>query len=139
MIQYTLKCDAGHQVESWFQSAAAFDTLHSAGHLACAVCGSADVGKAIMAPRVSTARDKPAALSRPVSDVEKKLSAMRKHVEENAEYVGSKFAAEARSMYLGTTPERAVYGEANGADVKSLIEDGIPVMPLPFVPKIKAN
>lgn len=141
MIQFTLKCENEHVFDSWFQSAAAFDALKGAGHLSCTVCGSSDVGKAIMAPRVSTtaaaAPEKP--LQTPQTEQEKALSAMRRHVEQNADYVGSKFAEEARSMYLGTTPERAIYGEANGAEAKALIEDGVPVAPLPFLPNRKAN
>lgn len=141
MIQYTLKCSAGHQFESWFQSASAFEALEKAGHLACALCGGVDVQKAIMAPNVAITRDAsaPTSLSKPASDGEKKLAEMRKHIEENADYVGSGFAKEARDMFLGETPERAVYGEANGAEAKALIEDGIPVVPLPFLPNRKAN
>ena len=141
MIQYALKCDKGHQFESWFQSASAFDALAKSGHLNCALCGSADVAKAVMSPRVSsnTAAPSATALSTPQSEAEKAISAMRKHVEENADYVGGSFAEEARSMYLGATPERAIYGEANGAEAKALIEDGVPVAPLPFLPNRKAN
>ena len=141
MIQYALKCEHGHQFDSWFKSASAFEALEAAGHLSCAVCGSATVSKAIMAPRVSTAdnaSDK-AALTQPQSEAERAMSELRKHVEANADYVGRNFADEARSMYLGTTPERAIYGEANGAEAKALIEDGVPVAPLPFVPNRKAN
>jgi hypothetical protein len=64
---------------------------------------------------------------------------MRKQVEENSEYVGTNFATEARSMHLGDAPERAIFGEAKPEEAKSLIEDGIPVAPLPFVPKRKSN
>ncbi|WP_299631748.1 DUF1178 family protein [uncultured Roseobacter sp.] len=141
MIQYALKCDKEHAFDSWFQSAAAFDALKSGGHLSCAVCGSSDVSKAIMAPRVATVSeekaDKP--LQKVETDQEKALTELRRHVEENADYVGPRFAEEARSMYLGTTPERAIYGEANGAEAKALIEDGVPVAPLPFLPNRKAN
>jgi hypothetical protein len=42
-------------------------------------------------------------------------------------------------MHLGDVPERAIWGEANGPEAKSLIEDGVPVMPLPFIPTRKAN
>jgi hypothetical protein len=94
-----------------------------------------------MAPRVSTAvakRDE-TSIAKPRSEAEAALAKLRKHVEENADYVGDKFADEARSMYLGATPERAIYGEANGAQAKALIEDGIPVAPLPFIPNRKAN
>lgn len=141
MIQYALKCEDGHSFDSWFQSASAFETLQNSGHLSCAICGSSSVKKAIMAPRVAT-NDGPTtetALTKPKSDAERALSDLRKHVEENADYVGGNFAKEARSMYLGATPERAIYGEANGAEAKALIEDGIPVAPLPFLPNRKAN
>lgn len=138
MIQYDLKCDKGHRFSSWFQSAAAFDVLSEAGHLTCAVCGSSNVEKALMAPRVAdkSAETKPQLTP---SAPEEALAKLRRHVEENADYVGNRFAEEARSMYLGATPERAIYGEANGAEAKALIEDGVPVAPLPFVPKNKAN
>lgn len=144
MISYTLICDDEHRFDSWFKSASAFDALEKAGHLSCAVCGSSKVKKAIMAPRVSNTNKDVAeipdrALSSPQSDAEKAMNALRKHVQENADYVGGSFAEEARSMYLGTTPERAIYGEANQAEAKALIEDGVPVAPLPFVPSRKSN
>ncbi|WP_298843006.1 DUF1178 family protein [uncultured Roseobacter sp.] len=140
MISYTLKCDNDHRFDSWFQSAEAFDRLVGAGHLTCAECGSASVSKAMMAPRVSTSEvTEVQSLQTPASDTERKLAELRRHVEENADYVGGKFAEEARSMYLGATPERAIYGEANGEEAKKLIEDGIPVAPLPFLPGRKAN
>ncbi|WP_300031903.1 DUF1178 family protein [uncultured Roseobacter sp.] len=140
MISYTLKCDNGHRFDSWFQSADAFEKLVSSGHLSCAECGSAAVSKAIMAPRVATSDvAEPRSLQTPQTEAEQKLAELRRHVEENADYVGGKFAEEARSMYLGATPERAIYGEANGEDARKLIEDGIPVAPLPFLPGRKAN
>ena len=141
MINYTLKCSEGHQFDSWFKSASAFDALLKSGHVTCAICGSPNVSKAVMAPRVSTANNKEenASLTVPQTEQEKALAALRKHVEENADYVGTNFAEEARSMYLGATPERAIYGEANGAEAKALIEDGVPVAPLPFKPNRKAN
>ncbi|CAN0604708.1 unnamed protein product, partial [Ectocarpus sp. 12 AP-2014] len=116
MIQYTLKCDQGHHTESWFQSAAAYDALEKAGHLSCGTCGSADVSKALMAPRVSTASDEAAPtapmLQNPTDDIQKALGALREQVESNADYVGDKFASEARAMHLGEKPERSIYGEA---------------------------
>lgn len=138
---YTLKCENGHRFDSWFKSAAAFETLQNAGHVSCAECGTAAVEKAIMAPRVSTngKDDKALSLSDKKTQQEQALSALRKHVEENADYVGTKFADEARSMYLGASPERAIYGEANADDARKLIEDGVPVAPLPFRPTRKAN
>lgn len=149
MIKYTLKCSDNHLFESWFASADAYETLTSAGHISCMVCGTKDVSKAIMAPSVSTARNKgasnvPAVAPSPAppalpAEMAKALSEMRKAVEENATYVGGNFAKEARSMYLGDAPERAIWGEANIQDAKALIEDGVPVAPLPFIPTRKAN
>ncbi|WP_370228171.1 DUF1178 family protein [Cognatishimia sp.] len=146
MIQYTLKCSKDHRFESWFQSAESFDKLKTAGMLSCAVCGDAHVEKAIMAPRVRPARSAAAPqkepetpLSAPASPAEQALVELKKQVEENSDYVGANFASEARSMHEGDTPERAIYGEAKIEEAKSLIEDGVPVVPLPFMPGRKSN
>lgn len=141
MIQYALKCENDHVFDSWFQSASAFEALERSGHLSCVICASAKVKKAVMAPRVATKdNEKPSVkLAEPKSEQEKAIAALRKQVEANADYVGPRFADEARSMFLGAAPERAIYGEANGAEAKALIEDGIPVAPLPFLPNRKAN
>lgn len=146
MIQYTLRCAQDHRFDSWFQSAAAFDKLHAAGMVACAVCGSADVAKDLMAPRVSSgatesgAREKPAQpLSDADSPAEQALRAMREEVEKNSDYVGRDFAREARAMHLGETPKRSIWGETRGDEARALIEDGVPVAPLPFRPTRKTN
>lgn len=152
MIKYALKCSNAHIFESWFASAAAYDTLKSAGHVACVICGVQDVEKAIMAPRVSTARSKTAApdtetpdaeksteIKAPSEETAKALADMRKHVEDNATYVGGNFAKEARDQHLGDVPDRPIWGQANAEEAKALIEDGVPVAPLPFIPTRKAN
>ncbi|SLN14032.1 hypothetical protein ROA7450_00242 [Roseovarius albus] len=150
MIQFTLKCDQDHRFDSWFQSAGAFDKLKAAGMVTCAVCGSGKVEKAIMAPRVQASRSKsavpsvdaptsvPAGMLEP-SAAEQALAKLKKQVEDNSEYVGMNFAREARDMHDGIAPERAIYGEAKPEEAKKLIEDGVPVAPLPFVPGRKAN
>ena len=158
MIRYALTCDRDHGFESWFQSAEAFDRLLATGHVVCAICGSARVVKSLMAPAVRPARRvatpgpsapaggeaeaaAPAAqpLSTPSGPVEEALAALRRAVEANSEYVGQDFAAEARAIHDGAAPERSIYGEARPEEAKRLIEDGIPVAPLPFLPGRKAN
>lgn len=160
MIQYSLKCSSckeGTRFDSWFQNAEAFEKLRSAGMVTCPSCGSSDVTKAIMAPRVRPSRSAaapqpeaeptPAAsapapapsLSEPANPAEQALAELKKKVEENSDYVGDKFAQEARAMHTGDAPERAIYGEANLEEAKSLIEDGVPVAPLPFRPGRKSN
>lgn len=169
MIQYSLKCTDGHSFDSWFQSAAAFDKLAAAGLVSCAVCGGAQVEKAIMAPRVRPGRKAvsavgepepqaaapaapaavpaaaaaapagPGMLSRPAGEVEQAIAELRKKVEANSDYVGGNFVQEARAMHLGEAPERAIHGEAKLEDARELIEEGVPVMPLPFRSGRKSN
>ena len=143
MIQYSLKCENDHSFDSWFASADAYDKLADNAMVSCAVCGSTKVSKAIMAPRVRTTKGKeaPVAPTLPTekSAAEQAMAKMRAQVEQNSEYVGTNFATEARSMHLGDAPERAIYGEAKPEEAKSLIEDGIPVTPLPFMPTRKSN
>lgn len=167
MIRYSLKCAEGHDYDSWFQSASAYDKLADAGLLSCAICGSPKVEKAIMAPRVRPGRkavssvgeaerpDQPngqvpqrqpqsaaqvgGALSAPSSELEKAIKALRKQVEKNSDYVGKDFVSEARAMHLGEVPARSIHGEARLDEAKSLIEEGVPVLPLPFGPARKTN
>ncbi|MEY4871547.1 MAG: hypothetical protein RLZZ563_877 [Pseudomonadota bacterium] len=142
MIRYSLKCAADHGFESWFQSGAAFDSLHAAGHVTCPVCGSSTVEKSLMAPMVRPTREDEAAkpsLGTPATELEQALAALRRQVEENSEYVGVNFVTEARRIHAGDAPERAIYGEARADEAKKLIEDGVPVAPLPFLPARKAN
>ncbi len=157
MIRYALKCSDGHGFESWFQSAEAYDKLRGAGLVACTHCGSTSVEKALMAPPVRASRKAasvPAgsmndtqpvtssgegALSAPRSEMEQAIAALKKQVEANSDYVGKNFAKEARDMYLGERPQRAIHGEARPEDARALIEEGVPVLPLPFLPNRKTN
>lgn len=145
MIRYHLKCAEGHEFDSWFQSASAFEALEARGLLSCSVCGSAKVEKALMAPRVGSKdsteepQEATTTLSGPTNKMEEALTALRKHVDENSTYVGEDFAREARAIHVGEAPERLIHGEASPEAAKSLIEDGVPVAPLPVLPKNRSN
>jgi hypothetical protein len=147
MIRYALKCAEGHRFDSWFQSAAAFDKLDSAGMIACAVCGSAEVKKDLMAPNVSAgeaAAETPAAaperpLSAPAHPAEQVLQRMRAFVEKHSENVGTNFATEARAIHAGDAPARPIHGQARPEEARRLVEEGLPVAPLPFDPEAKSN
>jgi len=135
MIRYSLRCDKGHTFDSWFGSSAAFDQLTASGLVACALCGDTSVEKDLMAPAIGGAPavaqpDRP--LSAPASPAEQALAEMRRRIEATAEDVGRDFAREARRIHQGAAPERAIIGEARPADARALIEDGIPVAPLPW-------
>lgn len=145
MIRYALSCPNGHSFDSWFQSAEAFDTLQSRGLISCVECGATDVRKSLMAPNVSVsdtpapapaARPKP---KKPDAPEAPDLAALKREVEANSDYVGTKFADEARRMHDGDAPSRSIYGEAKLEDAKALIDDGVPVAPLPFIPTRKTN
>ncbi len=140
MIKFTLRCSHAHEFESWFQSGSAFDALKARDMVACPVCGSTEVEKALMAPSVAKAAEKPpAAPPAKHDDMADKIRRLRAEVEARSDYVGTRFASEARAMYLGDIPDRAIYGEARPEEAKALIEDGVPVLPLPFVPRGKTN
>lgn len=147
MIRFALKCDEAHRFESWFQSSEAFDALLSRGMVTCPDCGSASVAKDLMAPKVRPARKAAAApqpATQPMTNAPdpELVSAIRKlksYVEKNSDYVGTEFAREARAMHEGEIPQRAIHGEVRPDEAKKLIEDGVPAMPLPFIPRQKTN
>ena len=145
MIRYALRCDNAHAFDSWFRSAAGFDQLVGAGQVACPDCGSNAVVKALMAPSVAgeagprVASIEVPALSTPANPREAALAELRKRVEEKSEYVGMNFVTEARAIHDGDAPERSIYGEARPDEARKLIEDGVPVAPLPFMPVGKVN
>jgi hypothetical protein len=157
VIQYALACHKGHTFESWFQNSAAYDKQAKRKLIACPVCGSAKVEKAIMAPRLArkdtstsialreeaasapadaaTPDTSPVAMISPQEhEFRKKLKELRDHLTANADNVGKKFPEEARKMHYGETEHRSIYGEASAEDAKELHEEGIAFHPLPVLP-----
>lgn len=136
MIRYTLQCPDGHRFESWFQNAAAYESLAAGGHLSCPDCGAVKVEKSLMAPPVRAARKAAAA---PPDTPETELARLKARIEAESDYVGTGFVKEARAIHDGEAPRRPIHGEARPAEAIRLIEDGIPVAPLPFIPTRKTN
>ena len=135
MIVFDLKClGAGHVFEGWFGSSADYESQRERGLVQCPLCGSAKVEKAAMAPRLNAKANKGDAASDPkaVKAMMAKLASVQKKMLEGSDYVGERFADEARAIHLGETDARAIHGKASRAESESLIEDGIPVSPLPF-------
>lgn len=134
MIKYALACEYGHAFEGWFGSSADFDDQAARGLLDCPVCGSKAVRKQIMAPAVGGTKAQGGGAGLPPEARQMMMEAMgkvRAHVEQNFDYVGDTFAREARDIHEGRSEERGIYGEASPAEVKALVEDGVPVAPLP--------
>lgn len=144
MIHYDLICDQGHAFDGWFANSAAYDEQAGRGLVTCTHCGSAKVEKQLMAPGIpvkSNRRD-PSPRKMVSGPVDPRLAQlmemvreMRKHVEENAEYVGDRFAEEARKIHYEEAELRGIYGEASPDEAKALIEEGIAVHPLPRLPE----
>lgn len=143
MIRYALRCDEGHDFDGWFRSSEAFETMRAARHVACTLCGSVTVEKSLMAPSVAASP-----VARPAEStgeslgenpVEIALQALRRQIEADSDYVGLKFADEARAIHEGRSPSRAIHGEARLEDARKLAEDGVPVAPLPFIPRQRIN
>lgn len=88
----------------------------------------------MMAPRVTMGQDR-APLSTETSPEETAIKQLREKVEAESDYVGSTFAQEARRMHDGESDARSIWGEATGGEARALVEDGIPVIPLPFGPR----
>lgn len=139
MIKFSLQCETGHGFDGWFRNNDDFDTQAKRGFLECPVCGTANVGKTLMAPAVSTGRKKDAiAVAAGMQMQAKMIEAMRamaREVKANADNVGDKFAEEARKIHYGETDPRGIYGKATKDEVESLADEGITFMPLPDLPE----
>ena len=134
MIRFSLHCDKDHEFEGWFRSNDDFDSQAEKGLVTCPSCGSSKVGKALMAPSVSTGWQKEK-IAIAMSEMAKEMKEMVKKVRENADYVGAEFAEQARKIHFGEAEARGIYGEATPEDVEALLEDGVDVMPLPVFPE----
>lgn len=155
MVRYSLRCAEGHAFESWFAGSAAYDTLRARGLVTCPECGSAEVGKSLMTPRVRPGREaavSPAPHKPPeskpapsggreiaVGRAERAMAELRAKIEATTDYVGPRFAAEARAMHEGEKDARPIWGETTREEARALAEDGVPALPLPFGPRAKSN
>jgi hypothetical protein len=136
VIKYNLICRHDHDFEAWFSSSSDYDFQREKRLVQCPHCGSAKVEKAIMAPNISTSRKKEAVASKQkeaMAMMNAAAQTIRKEIEEKCDYVGDKFADEARAMHYGEKEERAIYGEASGKDAKDLRDEGVGITPLPDV------
>ncbi len=134
MIRYALLCDNEHEFDGWFRSSAVFEEQVRAGEVACPVCGGREVRKALMAP--SLARSE---VGTPAETIRTMMMALRRHVEENCDYVGDAFAETARRIHFGEEEQRGIYGEATPDEALALVEEGVEVAPLPVLPQRQTN
>ncbi len=137
MIRFSLTCEHEHEFEAWFRSNDDFDTQRKRGFVECPACGSRKVEKALMAPAVSTGRKREKmalAMGEDQRRMMTALTALSQKMRENADYVGDKFAEEARKIHFGETDARGIYGEATLDEARGLAEDGVSFLPMPVFP-----
>jgi hypothetical protein len=148
MIKYSLTCEKEHAFESWFPDSAGFDRLAKRGLVVCPECNSSRVSKALMAPAVVGAKktEKPIPAAEPapanVALVDEKhqrlremAKALRQEIMTKTDDVGARFPEEARAIHVGDAPQRSIRGQATADEAKALIDEGIGVLPIPFIPE----
>ncbi|RRD68083.1 DUF1178 family protein [Comamonadaceae bacterium OH2310_COT-174] len=160
MKVFDLRCAHGHVFEGWFASAEDYQSQCQRGLLQCPVCGSAQIDKLLSAPHLkakSNRQPSAAAQQLPPAGADKAPSQAEMHTPgpgaqqamaeqrrrqaqwlsqarallKNAENVGERFTAEARRIHEGQAPERPIHGQASVQQMLELLDEGIPVLPLP--------
>lgn len=142
MIVFDLKCASGHVFEAWFGSSTDYEDQRTRGLVACPMCGDSGIEKAVMAPNVAAkgnAAPEPGQAA--MKAAMQALAAAQKQALSNSTWVGGDFANQARAMHLGEQDKAVIHGQATPAEAAALVEDGVPVAPLPFpvVPPEQAN
>ena len=139
MILYELKCNNEHSFEAWFKDGATFDRQAKSGKIECPQCADISITKAPMAPSLTKSRRDKECLkdSRDQSqlmtkEVLKAVKKVQKHIQENCDYVGDKFAEEAKAIHYGEAEERGIYGEATSKETSDLIDQEIPFYKIPW-------
>ncbi|AUN30523.1 DUF1178 family protein [Niveispirillum cyanobacteriorum] len=157
MILFNLKCSLGHRFEGWFRNGAAYEAQAASHAITCPLCGDAKIEKAPMAPAIAKggrSRDRDAPPPAPAADtpvpveappvpdavreaqaeILRHLRDLRTQVEKNADYVGDRFAEEARKIHYGEVESRAIYGETSPKQAEALREEGVPIASIPWLP-----
>ena len=133
MIVFDLHCeDGGETFEAWFRSSGDYDEQRAAGLVECPVCGSGNIAKAPMAPRVPRK-----GATEPLA----RFAALQSEMLKDSRWVGERFATTARAIHSGEMPPEQVHGQATLAEAKSLVDEGVAIapLPLPVVPPTQVN
>ncbi|MBV8118399.1 MAG: DUF1178 family protein [Alphaproteobacteria bacterium] len=133
MILFTVHCANGHEFEAWFRDNDGFDVQRAGGEIVCPMCGDTSVEKAVMAPRLARMRDGAPAAA--LLEMRKALVEMRRQIEAHCDYVGPRFAEEARRIHYGEIDPRGIYGEATDKESRALADEGIQFGQIPWVPQ----
>ena len=133
MILFTLRCANKHEFEAWFRDGDSFEAQQAAAEISCPVCGDSSVDKAVMAPRLTKSRDAPPSTAS-IAEMRKALVEIRRQIETHCDYVGPRFAEEARRIHYGETDAHGIYGEATESESRALADEGIKFGQIPWIP-----
>ena len=132
MILFALRCAHGHEFEAWFRDGDGFEAQQNAGEIACPDCSDTSVEKAVMAPRLGRSRESVPAMS--PAQFRAALVELRRQIETNCDYVGNRFAEEARRIHYGEIDAHSIYGEASEGESQELADEGISFGRIPWIP-----
>ena len=159
MILYTLQCGSEHRFDAWFRDGSTYEAQVAGGEVSCPVCADTAIEKAPMAPRIAKGASAPAAETpstqaeagtkaeagraekgkavmdprqREMARLRATMLTLKKMVQDNCDYVGGEFAAEARRIHYGEADERAIYGEATEDEAQELVDEGVQVGRIPW-------
>ncbi|WP_343527205.1 DUF1178 family protein [Sphingomonas sp.] len=134
MIVFDLRCGQGHVFEAWFGSSGAYAEQREQGRIECPMCGDRAIDKAVMAPQVAAKGNTKADAPTPaaIKAALTQLANQQAKMLEKSTWVGTAFADRARAMHEGEAPVTQIHGQASLAEAKALVEEGVPVAPLPF-------
>lgn len=140
MIVYELRCNTGHGFEAWFRNSDAFEQQRDAHQVTCPVCGTSEISKAPMAPRIGKSdRSKPEQAPTPQPNQEQmrvvmsQIAELNRHIAETCDYVGKAFPEEARKIHYGETEKREIYGEASPEEAVALRDEGVAIAAVPWI------
>ena len=146
-----LHCSQAHVFEGWFASEDDFQGQLARGLLECPLCGDKTITRRPSAPRLNLGAASPAeppagesgkpaaapAAARPPAELQAAWMHMARRVIAATEDVGERFAEEARRIHYGEAAPRPIRGQATREQTQALLEEGIPVAPLPIPAGLK--
>jgi hypothetical protein len=138
MIKYNLKCNKNHEFESWFSDSKEFEKLNNKGMLECIYCSSKKISKSIMAPMISSNKNKDLnfeTINKNLKDEKNNLLQLRKYIEKNFDFVGKDFSKRVRDLYYDKKNKKAIYGTTTPEEREELTEEGIDLLSIPWVNK----
>lgn len=132
MKVFDLACATGHEFEGWFDSGEAFESQQARGLVECPMCGSASVTRRPSAPRLNLSATESVAPEQRARALQQVWREIARHIRDNTEDVGERFAEEARRIHYREAPARGIRGVATPDESVALAEEGIEVVALPM-------